>query len=501
MVSLGRRESGTPENVWTESGWRASLPALPIDDLRRLVLVAAHPDDETLGAGGLLARVTALGLPVSVVVLTSGEAAHSVSPTQTKERLAALRRIDVMDAVSALAPDAVLRLLELPDGALSAHITDAVRAITAEVVRPESGSADAGSAESGSADAGSTESGDAEPGTWIVAPWRADGHPDHRAAALAAAHVAASTHVRLFEYPIWAWQWTAPSAEAWSDANLRALDLTPFEREAKVKAMALHRSQVHELEEATGDTAVAPPDFRAHFTRSYETFIEVDTRTEGANVAPGGATAPAARHEAPRESLPAVVFDRVYATETDAWGFESRWYERRKRAISLAALPRERFTTALELGCSTGVFTAQLAERCDSIVAVDIADKALEVARTRLAGHPQVSFEKRLVPRDWPPGFFELIVLSEVAYLCSAADLGRFLEKCRASLTPDGVLLACHWRPPVVDHPVTADQVHARLARVAGLQRTVQHREKDFLLEVFEPRPAKSVAEREGLVL
>ncbi|WP_201771702.1 hypothetical protein [Cryobacterium roopkundense] len=60
--------------------------------------------------------------------------------------------------------------------------------------------------------------------------------------------------------------------------------------------------------------------------------------------------------------------------------------------------------------------------------------------------------------------------------------------------------MACHWRHPVPEYPLSADNVHTQLAHVAGLQRTVQHREKDFLLDVFEPRPARSVAEREGLV-
>jgi len=467
------RNGGTPEKVWAASSWRSSLPALPIDDLRRLVLVAAHPDDETLGAGGLLARVAALGLPISILVLSSGETTSSDTRTPSPERLAAMRRIDVMDAVSVLAPEATLRLLDLPDGSLAAHITDAVQAISAEMPADE-------------------------PGTWIVAPWRADGHPDHEAAGVAAAGAAKTGHARLFEYPIWAWHWSTPTGDVWPEVALRALDLTPAEREAKAKAVAMHHSQVHELAEAAGGGDIMPLEFSAHFSRSFETFIEVDADAVDAEPALGP---PAAPGGVVGESLPARFFDQVYSTEADPWGFETRWYERRKRAITLAVLPRERFGCALELGCSTGFFTAQLAERCDSIVAVDIVDRALAVARTRLAGQSQVSFEKRLLPGDWPAGSFDLIVLSEVAYYCSAADLSRLLEKCRASLTADGVLLACHWRHVVAEYPLSADHVHGQLARVAGLQRTVHHREKDFLLEVFEPRPARSVAEREGLVL
>jgi SAM-dependent methyltransferase len=152
------------------------------------------------------------------------------------------------------------------------------------------------------------------------------------------------------------------------------------------------------------------------------------------------------------------------------------------------------------LGCSTGVLTAELAERCDTVLGLDRIEQPLSIARERLAGRPGVSFERRTVPADWPEGEFDLIVLSEVGYYCSSADLRRLLEHCRASLAPDGVLVACHWRHPVADYPLTGDAVHGQLTHVVGLQRTVHHLERDFVLEVYEPRPALSVAQRDGLV-
>lgn len=475
MVNLGHWDDGTPEKVWAASDWRAGLPALPIDDLRRLIVVAAHPDDETLGAGGLIARVAALGLPISVIVLSNGDSSVSDSDPDAPERLAAIRRIDVMNAVAALAPDATLRLLELPDGALSAHVHEASAAIAAELPP-------------------------GEPGVWIVAPWRADGHPDHIAAGDAAADAARSGKARLFEYPIWAWHWSSPTENVWPDAALRALDLSRGEREAKARALGVHQSHGHELSEAPGDEPIVKPQFSAHFTRGFETFIEadIDENAHDTDVQTAGAASASARRRG--ESLPAPFFDELYSSQSDPWGVETQWYEKRKRALTLAALPREHFGAVLELGCSTGVLTVELARRCDSLLAVDSADKALATARERLAGHRNVTFEKHVLPAQWPAGTFELIILSEVAYYCSATDLRRLLEKCRANLTPDGVLLACHWRRPVPEYPLTADNVHIQLAHVAGLQRTVQHREKDFLLDVFEPRPARSVAEREGLV-
>ncbi|WP_197059285.1 hypothetical protein [Cryobacterium sp. MLB-32] len=56
-----------------------------------------------------------------------------------------------------------------------------------------------------------------------------------------------------------------------------------------------------------------------------------------------------------------------------------------------------------------------------------------------------------------------------MAYYCSATDLRQLLDKCRASLTADGVLLACHWRHPVPDYPLNADSVHTQLVHLAGL--------------------------------
>ena len=52
------------------------------------------------------------------------------------------------------------------------------------------------------------------------------------------------------------------------------------------------------------------------------------------------------------ETLGAGYFDGMYAAAADPWGFEERWYERRKYAISLAMLPRERYRAAFEPGCS-----------------------------------------------------------------------------------------------------------------------------------------------------
>lgn len=201
-----------------------------------------------------------------------------------------------------------------------------------------------------------------------------------------------------------------------------------------------------------------------------------------------------------RPSLPADYFEEFYRGGADPWGFQDRWYERRKRAMTLASLPRERFRSAFEPGCSIGVLTAELAARCDTLLATDVAERPLDAARLRLQGMPGVRLERRAVPADWPTGSFDLVVLSEVGYYCSASDLRRLVDLAAGALTDDGVLLACHWRHDVPDYPLGGDEVHAALRSHPALAVLVTHLEEDFVLEVLVPAPAISVARADGLV-
>ena len=282
----------------------------------------------------------------------------------------------------------------------------------------------------------------------------------------------------LLEYPVWAWHWSSPDDFALPAASARRLELSADARRAKAAAVAAHRSQVEPLSPAAGDEALVAPSFREHFTGGFETFVV----TEGA-----------------RPSLGPDHFERIYAEADDPWGFEHRWYERRKRAVTLASLPRERFASAFEPGCSIGVLTEALAERCDRLLATDVAARPLEVARRRLAGRPGVRIERLQVPQEWPSEHFDLVVLSEIGYYLSAADLETLVRRAAASLTPDGVLVACHWRHPAGD-PLRGDDVHALLREVSGLDVLVEHVEEDFRLDVLVRAPAVSVARREGLV-
>ncbi|HWK25645.1 MAG TPA: SAM-dependent methyltransferase [Solirubrobacter sp.] len=152
-------------------------------------------------------------------------------------------------------------------------------------------------------------------------------------------------------------------------------------------------------------------------------------------------------------------FDDLYAADPDPWDFETSPYEAAKYDTTIAALDDRRFKSALEIGCSIGVLTARLRPRADHLLAIDVAEAALERARAR---NPGVTFERREVPEQFPAGAYDLVVCSEVLYYLDAPALDATLDAIARTL--DGALLAVHWRPRAPRYPFTGDEVHARLA-------------------------------------
>lgn len=209
---------------------------------------------------------------------------------------------------------------------------------------------------------------------------------------------------------------------------------------------------------------------------------------------------------APLATVPVSHFDALYAAARDPWGFEHRWYEERKRSVTLSALPERRYGTAYEPGCSTGVLTEALAGRCGSLLASDASTVALARAAERLADRRGVRLERRVLPQEWPDGTFDLVLLSEILYYFADDDLREVAERAVAAVAAGGTLLAVHWRHPSADHPQPVASVDRALAAAAGgLVRTVRHREDDFDLVVYlrpgagERAGRLSVAARAGL--
>lgn len=159
-------------------------------------------------------------------------------------------------------------------------------------------------------------------------------------------------------------------------------------------------------------------------------------------------------------SLAPGYFEKVYAANDDPWQFTTSDYERGKYADTIDHLPRPRYATGLEVGCSIGVLTVALAPHCDHLLSVDVSDRALAQARERCAGLSQVQFERMQIPVDEPKGRFDLVVVSEVAYYWARPDLDRAMGMLAVHQTVGGTLMLVHWTPPVHDYPLTGDEVH-----------------------------------------
>ncbi|WP_243073960.1 bifunctional PIG-L family deacetylase/class I SAM-dependent methyltransferase [Microbacterium sp. SS28] len=448
-VVFDHRAPGTAEQEWVSARPWADAPRLDAA-VERLVILSAHPDDETLGSGGLIATAAASGIDVSVIVATDGESSHPDSAGAAG--LGARRRLEVVSALRELAPGARMRFLGLPDGGLREHAAALRQAVQDEL-------------------------GPLPHGVLLAAPWWGDGHRDHRVAG----EVALSVHgpgVRVVGYPIWLWHWANPAEidVVVDPASWRILPLTPRVGAAKASAIGQHASQVHPLSDRAGEEAIVHEGMAAHFSRPFEMFIDADP---------------------PRAALSAdrSMFEDFFRSRNDPWGFETSWYEERKRAVLLAALPRRRFTRALELGCATGVLTTQLAARADAVLAVDLSTTALQKAQDRLRGADTVRFVQGTLPHDWPPGRFDLVVLSEIGYYWSRADLDTARRRIGSALAEDGILVACHWRHASPDAPLTGDEVHAALGADTAWTSILHHLEEDFVLDVYRRRPTPAAAQ------
>jgi len=187
-----------------------------------------------------------------------------------------------------------------------------------------------------------------------------------------------------------------------------------------------------------------------------------------------------------RSAIDRSVFDDLYRDEGDPWSFETSEYEARKRAVTLACLPRPRYRRAFEPGCSIGTLTEQLAGRCDELLAADVSERAVSRTRERLGDRHGVQVEQLEVPLEWPPGTFDLVVLSELGYFLAPVELDTLIERAIGALDPGGDLIAVHWLGPIDGYPLDGRDVHERIAG-RGLDRIVHHEEREFLLEVFRP--------------
>ena len=239
--------SGTPERAWRESRSLAAVATTTVQalagDATRLVVVSPHPDDETLGVGGLLAQWCAAGGDALVLALTDGDASHPGSPLWPPARLAAARRAEQQAALAMLGGDRIRTCAaHLPDGGLSDARAQAEAFVAAHL----------------------------RAGDVVLATWRLDGHPDHEAAGRAAAAACARHGLRLLEYPVWAWHWAAPDDARIPWSRARRVPLDEAAQCTKRAAAEVFRSQL-EPDAATGRAPIVAAAALARLLRPFET--------------------------------------------------------------------------------------------------------------------------------------------------------------------------------------------------------------------------------------
>jgi LmbE family N-acetylglucosaminyl deacetylase len=400
----------------------------------RVVVVSAHPDDETLAIGGLLQSLHRSGARLELVIATDGEAAFPRADRDARRHLGRSRRTEMAEALARLGvANTPVTWLSLPDSALSA-------AELAEALKPIVSGAD-----------------------MCLAPWPDDPHPDHRAAG-SAARMVAEAGTEVWGYPIWTWPWKHPSTTAmpWSLAARHWLDAE--ERQRKHSAIAAFVSQVGPG--PRGEAPILVPETRAHFEIPVEVLFRIP----------------------PTASTPLARFASLYEENTDPWGTATREYEQRKRSVTMACLPRSRYRRALDVGCGTGFLTTQLAARCDEVMAIDAVAAAVRSARRVTSQDRNVRVEIASVPGEVPSGPFDLVVFSEVLYYLDTNDLAATLANVERQTQRGTDILAIDWRPQTHDAPRDAESAHAQLLAHPGWRVLVSHTEAEFLLHVLRRR-------------
>ncbi|MEH2255861.1 class I SAM-dependent DNA methyltransferase [Nostoc sp.] len=188
------------------------------------------------------------------------------------------------------------------------------------------------------------------------------------------------------------------------------------------------------------------------------------------------------------DSLPPSYFDKLYSENLDPWRFETSEYEANKYAATIAALPKERYRSAFEIGGSIGVLTEKLQQRCDSLLSVDVSKLAQAKAIERCQHLSNVKFQILRVPEQYPDEMFDLTLVSEVGYYWSWEDLKKSQQYILEHLEPGGHLLLVHWTLYARDYPLSGDEVHDSFFELTPnkLRHLKGQREEEYRLDLFE---------------
>jgi LmbE family N-acetylglucosaminyl deacetylase len=232
---------------WDSRMSTLDLPRLEPLHVRRLVVVAPHPDDEVLGAGGLIQQALRERVLVEVVSVTDGEASHPRSETVEHFDLAKRRRRESQQALRRLGwREPVVTSLGLPDGDVAGHQRDLDDAL-ADILLPDD---------------------------LCVTTWRNDGHPDHNACGESALRLSRFVGARTLGYLVWAWHWADPESSDIPWSQCVRLDLGRRAQARKRWSTLAFESQIRSLGPDAADAAILPEPLLRRFWRPFEIFVD-----------------------------------------------------------------------------------------------------------------------------------------------------------------------------------------------------------------------------------
>ncbi len=229
----------------------SSIPLKNADFVKswgKTLIVAPHPDDESLGCGGAIALLRNFSIEVEVLVLSDGTLSHPNSVKFPAEKLRDLRETEMLNALEILGVNKEnTTFFRYKDRSVpNADSTETVVRCGKylDFIEPQT----------------------------ILVPWRRDPHPDHRAAHSLIR--AANESAKMIEYPIWLWE-IAESHDAPRCEEVAAfrLDISSVTAQ-KQRAINAHQSQTTDLIDDDPQAFRLTADILANFAGNWEIYLE-----------------------------------------------------------------------------------------------------------------------------------------------------------------------------------------------------------------------------------
>lgn len=420
------------------------------EDFGNLLVLSPHPDDETLGCGGLISMLKDSGKKVIVVFITSGSASHT-SQTHPPYELAKTRENEAQSACSKLGVlNEEVHFIRAKDSELnrlnSAELKKIVLKITDILENTKIDT--------------------------IAMPWRRDPHPDHIVTHKIGAFFSNSYDANMvkLEYPIWLWKngkdEDYPNKEEIAPFRL---DITEY-MDQKSAALQMHQSQLGKIIHDDPCGFVLTKELLEPFSGPYEYFFIENSYA--------------------LKTLDETYFENLYSEKSDPWNFRNSPYENEKYQNSIKALNKINFKNGLELGCSVGVQTKLLANICDHLIAIDISEIAIKEAKATCNDFSNITFYVQDLTKTFPKGKFDLITLCEIGYYFDKNTLWKTFENLDNGLLLDGRLLFVHWTGFVPDYPLNGNEVHNAfeeyIKKSNNYEELVEERTECYRLQVWK---------------